>query len=199
MKNLMKFCLALAVFFTVAAANAGENSSIRVKEGMGKVISFTMDEVANVHVAIYNAEGNELFAENLQSKEGKAINRTYDLTAFPEGTYFIETETGSKVLRHEVVINSENAVVSEKTSQIYKPVVTKDDKGIITLNIFNAEKTPVQIIIYDENNTELYNEKVAAGETKLTKRFDVSKINAKNFTLVTKYNNKLFTEAVAAR
>jgi len=196
MKNVMKFGLALVVFFTAFTMSANDgNFSVSVKSG--KVISFALNEAKNVHVSIYNADGGQLFDEVLKSKDGK-ITRTYDLNALPAGTYFLETETIAKVSRHEITVNASSATVAGTTvTEIYKPVIyTKD--GIVTVSILNNEKSPVEIKMYDDNNNEVYSETVR-GEQTLAKKFNIKSATAKNFTLVTKYNNKMFVETVVAR
>ena len=197
MKNVIKFGLALVVFFTAFTMRANDTDfSVRVT-GSGKLISFTINETKNVHVGIYSNDGTEIFSETLRSKDGK-INRSYDLNAFPDGTYYLETETKTKVGRHEITLAGNKATVSEQTTaQVYKPVLVSKD-GIVTVNILNTEKTPVEIKMYDENNTELYTETVS-GEQVVGKRFDINKTTAKNFTFVMKYNNKTFVETIAAR
>ena len=196
MKNVMKFGLALVVFFTAFTMHANDgNFSVSVKSG--KVISFAINEAKSVHVTIFNSNGAEVFNETLKSKDGKIV-RTYDLTALPAGNYIMETETAAKVSRHEINITGTTATVTGTTvAEVYKPVVNTKD-GIITVNILNNEKSPVEIKLYDENNNEVYRETVK-GEQTLTKRFDIRSAKANNFTLVTKYNNKTFVEAVAAR
>jgi len=197
MKNVMKFGLALAVFFTAFTATANDALlSVRVKEGAGKVVSFTVADTKEVHVAIYSNEGGVIFDENLKGK-GAAINRSYDLTAFPEGTYYLETETGAKVLRHQIIISAKSAIVSDAVAEVIKPVVVSTN-GFVTVNISNTEKTPVAIKMYDENSNELYAETVT-GQEALAKKFDVKNATGKNITLVMSYNNKTFVETVAAR
>jgi len=196
MKNVMKFGLALAVFFTAFTATAGDAKlSVTVKEGAGKVVSFTVADAKEVHVAIYSDE-NVIFNENLKGK-GSDINRSYDLTAFPEGTYYLETETGTKVLRYQIIIGFNTATVSKAVNEVIKPVIVSAN-GVITLNILNTEKTPVAIKMYDEDSNELYAETVT-GQEALAKKFDVKNATGKNITLVMSYNNKMFVETVAAR
>lgn len=192
----MKFGLALAVFFTAFTATAGDAKlSVTVKEGAGKVVSFTVADAKEVHVAIYSDE-NVIFNENLKGK-GSDINRSYDLTAFPEGTYYLETETGTKVLRYQIIIGFNTATVSKAVNEVIKPVIVSAN-GVITLNILNTEKTPVAIKMYDEDSNELYAETVT-GQEALAKKFDVKNATGKNITLVMSYNNKMFVETVAAR
>ena len=196
MKNVMKFGLAAVLFLTAFAMNANDaNFSVSVKSG--KVVSFAINEAKNVHVAIYSTDGTEIFNETLKSKDGK-ITRAYNLNELPEGAYYLETETAAKVTRHEITIAGATATVAEKTVyEVYKPVIAKKD-GIVSVSILNNEKTPVEIKLYDDSNNEVYSETVT-GEQTLSKRFDITSSNAKNFTLVTKINNKTFVETIAAR
>jgi hypothetical protein len=196
MKNVMKFGLALAVFLTAFAVRANDATlSVRVKEGAGKVVSFTVVEAKAIHVTIYANDGAAIFNEDIKGKSGQ-INRSYDLAAFPLGTYVLETETGARVSRHQIVIADKTATVIE-ASEILKPVVVAEN-GVLSIHILNAEKTPVAIKMYDDNNNELYTETVT-GQEEFAKKFDIKNASAKNITLIMSYNNKTFVETVAAR
>jgi hypothetical protein len=196
MKSVMKLGVAMAVFFVSFAGRANDAKlSVRVKEGAGKVVSFAIVDTKDVHVAIYAKDGAVLFDENLKGKEGK-INRTYDLTAFPEGTYFLETETGTKVSRHQITIADKTASISETVSELFKPVVANEN-GVLSVNIKNTESTPVAIRMYDENSNEIYAE-TFKGQS-VAKKFDIKNTAARNITLVMSYNDKTFVETIAAR
>ena len=197
MKNVTKFALALVVFFSTVAMRANDDFSVRVKSGAGKQISFTINDTKNVYISIFSKDGVEVFAENIKSKDGK-ISRSYDLNALPNGTYYLETETKTKVDRREITLFGTTATVSEKIlTETYKPVMFSKD-GLVTISILNSDKTPVEIKMFDENNNELYSETVT-GEQSLAKRFDINKTTAKKITFVMSYNNKTFVETVAAR
>ncbi len=195
MKSAMKFGLAIAVFFISFVGRANDAKlSVRVKEGAGKVINFTVAEEKQVHIAIYSNDGGVIFDESLKDKEGR-INRSYDLTAFPAGVYFLEAETPAKIIRHQITIADKTATVNESPIETLKPVVAKEN-GVVSVNIHNAE-TPVAIKLYDENNNELYAE-TFKGEA-VAKKFDVKKTTAKNITLIMTYNGKTFVESIDAR
>ncbi|PZR20490.1 MAG: hypothetical protein DI539_10590 [Flavobacterium psychrophilum] len=197
MKNVVKFGLALAVFLTAFGVRANDaDFSVSVRSGLGKLINFSINNT-KAHVSITGKDGEVLFEENIKGKDGK-INRTYDLNAFPAGSYFLEAENGAKVARYEIKIDDKVASVSEKAiAEVLKPVVSTKD-GIVTVNIKEAAKTPVEIKLYDENNAELYSEIVTKGSN-ITKRFDTTKIKAERFTVVAKYNDKMFVETVAVK
>ncbi|MHA3786882.1 hypothetical protein ACX0HA_01630 [Flavobacterium hauense] len=197
MKNVVKFGLALAVFLTAFGVRANDaDFSVSVRSGLGKLINFSINNT-KAHVSITGKDGEVLFEENIKGKDGK-INRTYDLNAFPAGSYFLEAENGAKIARYEIKIDAKTALVSEKAiAEVIKPVVTTKN-GIVTVTIKEVNNTPVEIILYDENNTELFNE-TFKGEAAYAKRFDTNKINAAKFTVVTKYNDKMFVETVAVK
>jgi hypothetical protein len=194
MKNLMKFAAALVMFASVATYANESDFNLKVKEGSGKAISFTMNETKDVHVSLYALDGSEIFDETIKNKDGK-VSRTYDLNALPTGTYFFETETATKVARQQITVEGTKTVVSEEVTEIYKPVVASKD-GIVTVSILN-NAAPVQIKVYDDSNNEVYSETFEG--TTVAKRFDISRSIAKNFTLVMSYNDKQFVETVAAR
>jgi hypothetical protein len=197
MKNVVKFGLALAVFLTAFGVRANDTDfSVSVRSGLGKLINFSINNT-KAHVAITGKDGEVLFEENIKAKDGK-ISRTYDLNAFPAGSYFLEAENGAKVSRYEITIDAKTASVTEKAiAEVLKPVVTTKD-GIVSVTIKEVNNTPVAIKLYDENNVELYNE-TFTGEAALAKRFDTKKINASKFTVVMSYNNKMFVETVTVR
>ncbi|MFP5437311.1 MAG: hypothetical protein ACLGH8_05980 [Bacteroidia bacterium] len=197
MKSVMNFGLALVALFSTVVMHAEDNDFlVRAKEGAGKAISFTINESKDVHVTLYAKDGSEIFDETVKSKNGK-IDRTYDLNALPDGTYYLETETVAKVARHEITISGKKATVVEGTiSELAKPVIVNRN-GIITVQVSKNDKTPVEIKMFDDENNEVYNQQFSAD--KVAKRFDISKSTAKNFTLVIGYNNKMFVETVAAR
>lgn len=197
MKNVVKFGLALAVFLTAFGVRANDaDFSVSVRSGLGKLINFSINNT-KAHVAITGKDGEVLFEENIKAKDGK-ISRTYDLNAFPAGSYYLEAENGTKVARYEIKIDDKTAAVSEKAiAEILKPVVTTKN-GIVTVSIKDAAKSPVEIKLYDENNVELYNETIT-GEAAVAKRFDTKKTKAEKFTIVMKYNNKMFVETIAAK
>jgi len=197
MKNVAKLGLALAVFLTAFGVRANDTDfSVSVRSGLGKLINFSINNT-KAHVSIYDKQGDVLFEENIKAKDGK-ISRTYDLNAFPAGSYFLEAENGTKVSRYEIKIEGKTASVSTKAvAEVLKPVLTQKE-GLVFLNIKDANKTPVEIKLYDENNVELYNETIT-GSANIAKRFDTNKINAAKVTFVMKYNNKMFVETITAK
>ncbi len=194
MKNFAKIGLALAVVFTTLSARAGEyDFSLTVTKENGKSVSFSVTDAEKVQFSIYKGNEEILFEET--AKGEKAINRTYDLAAFPDGVYYLEAETSSKIARYEITVANNAAIISKApVTEIYKPVIVKEN-GIITLTVPNTKTTPVEISVYDQNNGEAYNETVT-NTANITKKFNVAKSAAREFTFVVNYSGKSFIQTI---
>jgi len=197
MKNVLKISLILAVFLTAFGASANEKDfSLRVKSEKGKMVSFSINEAKNISLSIYGKNNETLFDEIITSNG--TINRTYDLNAFPEGNYILEVETDAKIAQYEIQISSATASISETAkSEIFKPVLKKGD-GFIALNIAKLGKSPIEVQVYDENNTLLYSETFTDKENFAT-RFDTKSTNADQLTFVVRYKDQIFSETLVPR
>jgi len=194
MKKVMKLSLAITVLFvSLNAMASGSGLSLRVRTGVGKLVNFSIDDEKSVMVSITSKDKEIIFSETLKSKNGK-INRTYDLASFPDGTYFLEAETGAKVSKYEVTVANGGVIVAEKAvAELSKPVLEKRD-GLVMVSVPDNGKTPVAIRMYDENNVELYK-----GTVKGTKKFDMNNTAAKKITVILEYSDRTFVETIAAR
>ena len=197
MKTILKFRLVLAVVLTAVGAHAGNaDFYLHVKKEQGKTIRFTLNDVKQSNLSIIDADEKVVYTENAAGKEG--VTRSYNLNELPTGTYFLEVETSAKIARYEIKVSDKAAVLSKKAiRETYKPVL-KADKGFVTLNIANTEKSAVGVKIYDSNENEVYSETLKNASS-VNKRFDVSNLNGDNYTFVMTYDNKSFVESVASR
>jgi hypothetical protein len=85
--------------------------------------------------------------------------------------------------------------VSEpKVSNIFKPVYTKKDQ-VITLDLDNLDKNPIEVKVYNEYNDEVYNE-VFKDKAQLTKKFNISKTDSKELTFVVTYKEESFVKTI---
>lgn len=83
------------------------------------------------------------------------------------------------------------------TSEYHKPILVYKD-GIVTLSILNFKETPVDVVIYDEYNSEVFND-TFTGKQDFFKRFDVSKIAKGQYTFEVSYSNKSYVETVSTK
>jgi predicted transcriptional regulator len=197
MKKILKFSLVLvAVVLTAVEAHArNADFSLDLKKEEGKTVSFTLREVKKIDLSIYDKSDNLIYQEKVTSDDN--INRTYDLTAFPEGVYFLEAESDLKISRYKIEVVGKVAKLSvDAISEVYKPVLVNKN-GTVVFNMLNTSKVPVTVKIYNSNDTEVYNETLS-GELNV-KIFDISKIQDDRCTFVITSNGKTFIETVNAK
>ena len=193
----MKISLIIAVFLTAFGVRANEKDfSLKVKSEKGKTVSFSINEAKNINLSIYGKDNETLFDEKITSNG--TFNRTYDLNAFPEGNYILEVETDAKLAQYEIRISRGTASISETAiTEVFKPVLTKGD-GFVALKISKIGNSPIEILVLDENNTELYSG-TYTNKSSLSKKFDTNKTMADKLTFIVKYKNQIFSETIASR
>ena len=195
MKKILKFSLVLStVVLTAVEAHARKaDFSLDLKKEEGKTVSFTLREIKKIDLSIYDTSDNLIYQEKVTSNDD--INRTYDLTAFPEGVYFLEAESDLKISRYKIEVVGKVAKLSvDAISEVYKPVLVNKN-GTVAFNMLNTSKAPVAVKIYSSNDTELYNETIS-GELNVGKIFDISNVEGDKCTFVITFNGKTFVETV---
>jgi hypothetical protein len=197
MKKILKFSLVLLVALTTMNLHAGTvDFTLNVKKEQGKMVTFALNMTNKVDLSIYDANDKLIHSEIVDSK--KNIDRTYDLKALPDGTYFLIAESEMKISKYKISVAGATATLSENAiSEVYKPVFV-DKNGLIALSILNLEKSPVSIKIFDNDDNEVYNSAVLTDQT-INKIFDVKNVKFDNYTFVMTYNNKTFTKTFPAR
>jgi hypothetical protein len=73
-----------------------------VKKVQGKKVTFVLNEVNKVELSILDLDNKLIHSENVNSKG--SVNRTYDLNALPEGTYFLVAESRYKNAKYEISV-----------------------------------------------------------------------------------------------
>jgi len=196
MKKISKLSLMLVMTLLAMNVHAGTvDFTIDVKKEQGKKVTFALNTVDVVNITIYDAEDKLVHSEEVNSK--KNFNRTYDLNALPEGSYFLEVESDSKILRYEISVAKETASLSAKAiSEEDKPAATflyKD--GLVWVNIINLNQSPVYINIINKDGDEVYNS-VKLTDQNVTKVFDVNNIENEKYTFVMTYKDKTFSKTL---
>ena len=197
MKKISKFSLMLGVALLTMNSYAGTvDFTLDVKKEQGKMVTFALNKMNKVNLSIYDAEGKLIHSEKVDSQ--KNINRTYDLKALPEGTYFLEAESETKISRYEISVVGAIATLSaEPISEIYKPTFI-NKKGLIQVTFLNMDKSPVNIKVYDNENNEVYDSDVILDQ-EVKKVFDISRINDEEYTFVMTHKDKTYSKTFASR
>lgn len=198
MKKILKFSLVIAAVLTVMNVSAsGNDFSLDVKKEQGKKVTFALYETNKVVLSIYDLDDKLIHQENVNSKG--SINRTYDLHALPEGTYFLIAESNSKIAKYEISVIGETAILATKAiSEVYKPVLVNKE-GLVSLSISNESKAPVSIKIFNEADEVVYSS-FLVDEKNIEKVFDIKRVPYENYTFFMSYDNgKVFEKIISAK
>ena len=198
MKKILKFSLVLAtVVLTAAQAHAGNaDFSLDLIKEEGKTVSFNLKETKKIDLSIYDTNDGLIYQEKVTSEDN--ISRTYDLSALPDGIYFLKAESDLKISKYKIeVVGNKAKLSADAISEVYKPVLVNKN-GVVTVNILNLEKTPVTVAIYNSEENEVYNETLTA-DLYVGKIFDLTSAPSSKYTFEITYNGKTYIETVATK
>ncbi|MDD2673640.1 MAG: hypothetical protein PHF81_02055 [Flavobacterium sp.] len=198
MKKILKFSLVLAaVVLTAVQAHAGNaDFSLDLIKEEGKTVSFNLKETKKIDLSIYDTNDGLIYQEKVTSEEN--ISRTYDLTALPDGIYFLKAESDLKISKYKIeVVGNKAKLSADAISEVYKPVLVNKN-GMVTVNILNLEKTPVSVAIYNSEENEVYNETLNA-DLYVGKIFDLTSAPSSKYTFEITYNGKTYIETVTTK
>ena len=198
MKKILKFSLVLAaVVLTAVQAHAGNaDFSLDLIKEEGKTVSFSLKEIKKIDLSIYDTNDSLIYQEKVTSEDN--INRTYDLTALPDGIYFLKAESNLKISKYKIEVVGNKAKLSANAiSEVYKPVLVNKN-GIVTVNILNLEKAPVTVAVYNSDQTEVYTTTLATN-LYVGKIFDLTSAQNGKYTFDITYNGKTFSETVVIK
>lgn len=195
MKKILKFSfLVAAIVLTISKVQAKNvDFSLKLIKEEGKTVSFSLKEISAIHLTIFDVNEALIYQEKVNAQN--EINRTYDLTALPDGVYFLKAESERKIATYKIEVEGKVAKLgSTAISTVYKPVVTNQN-GMITVNILNTEQKPVTISIYGAEQAELYTQEVGTSQY-VGKVFDLKNVQPGKYTFEIKNNGKTFVENV---
>jgi hypothetical protein len=197
MKNILKFSLVVAALLTVMNVSAlGNDFSLDVKKVQGRKVTFVLNEVSKVELSIVDLDNKLIHSENVNSKG--SVNRTYDLNALPEGTYFLVAESDTKIAKYEISVIGQTAVLSSNVvKETYKPMLVNKN-GLVSVSIFNSFNSPVSIKVYNAADEEVYSSPLMK-EQHISKYFDIRNLANKQYTFVMSYGDKVFVENVSSK
>lgn len=198
MKKLTKISIVAAVMLmvvTAGAKTAGDaDFSLEVKAYEGKTVSFVVSNVQkSVGLSLIDRNDRVLYAENIEVNG--EYKRTYNFDKLPEGEYFLEVESATKVKRYPIVVNTYSArLFYEKNNEMFKPIVSVRN-SMVYVNLLSLDKSPLHIEVYDDNDTLLH-EETLKGAYELGKMYDFSNVHKGSYTLVLTHKNKTFVKEV---
>lgn len=150
MKTKQVVTIALAMLVSVAVwAKPGKPQMVVVsqKTGVFKVI-YERGVSAMVTLRVFNAAGKEVFAEDINSKNG--FSRPLNFAGMPVGTYKIQIEDNASVQTEFVKVTSEKVAASGNHAVNIHVAKTHDRKKYLVAK-GNSEAEELSVRIYDGN------------------------------------------------
>ena len=132
MKTILKLSLVVLVAMSSVSTYAiNGDFLLNVSKGNGKQISFSVNEIQKANVTITDKFHNVIYSEVASGKAG--ISKTYSLEEFPDGVYFLEVETNSKKVTHQIIIANEVSTLSRKSiAEVQKTDLKIKDQNVVT-------------------------------------------------------------------
>ncbi len=115
MKQILRLGLVVAVFLTTISTYASKDKGdyiLYIKTGNGKVVSFTLNTVEKSNFSIFDENHNLLYTGESGANEVE-VSKTLSLEAYPAGTYYLEVQENSKVVKHKITVSSKKSKIVE--------------------------------------------------------------------------------------
>lgn len=195
MKKILKFSFLLATLVLTTKQVQAKNIdfSLNLIKEEGKTVTFNLKEINTIDLSIFDSNDALIFQEKVTNQD--EINRSYDLTALPDGVYFLKAESDRKIATYKIEVKGQVAKLgSSAISTVYKPVVVNKN-GMVTVNVLNAEQKPVKITVYGLDQAELYTQEINSNQY-VGKVFDLRNVQPGKYTFEIKNNGKTFVENV---
>ena len=194
MKKILQTSLLAVLMLVSASLYANEETfELKVKGGAQKSVAFFISEPLDVEFSISDYNAVILYQQNIHALQ--PIKKTYNLAAFPDGTYQLRLETELKITQYKIRIEEGKTIVEEPIIiQKLKPILTMQN-AIVTLDMENMDKVPVEIKVVNEYNEQLYNS--VFNSAKLSKKFNIAQANAKELTFIVRYKDQEFTKTLS--
>jgi len=194
MKNLIKkSLLIIVVLTTIVMTGKGLENGVNLKLVDAKTVNLTLqNRDGDLQIRVKDNQGHILSSENF---EGIVFSKKYDLTTLPQGDYFFEIEGHTKIKLMPFKVSLKSVEFDNKIETVYlKPTVRRDEDLLFISKVsFNNE--PLTIILYDENDSALFNEELK-GDVTLGETLNISKLNNGNYRLVMLSGDKVFIENI---
>jgi hypothetical protein len=132
MKTILKLSLVVLVAMTAMNTYAiNGDFLLNVSKENGKQISFSVNAIQKANVTITDKFHNVIYSEIAIGKGG--IQKTFSLEEFPDGIYFLEVETNSKKVTHEIVIlNAVSSLSRKSVAEVLKSDLKMKNQNVVT-------------------------------------------------------------------
>jgi len=171
MKTLSKKLMMAAAMFlsTSSFAAAGEGVVMEVT-GTNTFKLILNDLQQGLTVQLKDQFGYTLHEEVVQ---GTAYGKEFNLSALPNGQYFLELDYSAKVDIYPLFIEN-GRVTKAKLREVFKPVVNLKGENL-SITHLAPRKSALRVMIYNENQEVILNDTMS-GDISLGRIYDLSEL-----------------------
>jgi flagellar hook assembly protein FlgD len=180
MKKLTLLTVLLTVISAVGFAKVNPEDSetskfkIVAKSDVKFDFIYVAEEVGEVCVSIYDAQGNKVSAKTVT--DAKSFKRTYDFSKLEPGKYkvVVKTQDGTT---DEII----NYKVKKEVLKTFVSRIPDSQSLKVHVGAFNPDRA-VTVNIYNQNNNLIHTENIKEKES-FSKIYDLSKTDAKSVSV----------------
>ena len=196
MKTLIKKSLLIVAVLATTLTIANEDRTFSVNANAEKTTVSINDVEEGQQLSIIDQNNIVIYKETI-NKNGN-YNKTFDLTALPNGDYFFELEKTLKVHTIPFTVAYNNVTFNkDKETVVYKPSVRLKSE-LLFVSQLSTRKSPLKIeLFFDKDfngDYELIHTETLENDITLDKVFKLSEKEKGNYKLVFTTEGRVFEE-----
>ena len=194
MKNLKINISIISLLLLINFVNADHLIDLRIlSSNNSSFIIQLLDIKYDTKCLLKNQQGVILYKEDIA--RAQIFQRSLNLIELPDGTYELQIEDDYKTETTSLT-KSNGKVMAANQIKIttFKPqIVLKDTQLNVSLLALNNEKLTVSIL---DENQNIISEKKLSGSVNLGQSYDLSQLNAGNYTIQLYTNGKVYDKLI---
>ena len=194
MKNLKINISIISLLLLINFVNADHLIDLRILSSNNSSFIIQLSDIKyDTKCLLKNQQGVILYKEDIA--RAQIFQRSLNLIELPDGTYELQIEDDYKTETTSLT-KSNGKVMTANQIKIttFKPqIVLKDTQINVSLLALNNEKLTVSIL---DENQNIISEKKLSGSINLGQSYDLSQLNAGNYTIQLYTNGKVYDKLI---
>ena len=194
MKNLKINISIISLLLLINFVNADHLIDLRILSSNNSSFIIQLSDIKyDTKCLLKNQQGVILYKEDIA--RAQIFKRSLNLIELPDGTYELQIEDDYKTETTSLT-KSNGKVMAANQIKIttFKPqIVLKDTQLNVSLLALNNEKLTVSIL---DENQNIISEKKLSGSVNLGQSYDLSQLNAGNYTIQLYKNGKVYDKLI---
>ena len=194
MKNLKINISIISLLLLINFVNADHLIDLRILSSNNSSFIIQLSDIKyDTKCLLKNQQGVILYKEDIA--RAQIFQRSLNLIELPDGTYELQIEDDYKTETTSLT-KSNGKVMATNQIKIttFKPqIVLKDTQLNVSLLALNNEKLTVSIL---DENQNIISEKKLSGSVNLGQSYDLSQLNAGNYTIQLYTNGKVYDKLI---